>query len=288
MEVSMKKAFYLVTTDHLTDRLWFKDEEDFKAGMNFVAVLAVLLGVDIIAFVLMSNHVHFVLYCDRDQAEVFITQFKRKYSQYCNTKYHTSELLRSNGVDIREVFVGDESFERAVAYVHMNPVGANVCIDASGYPWGSGGLFFRSTPPDGIQVENLSRNALKRLLHSKVELPGHYRIDPRGFINPASYVQVKFVESIFRTPKRMNYFLNSSSKAKRLNESPSFSDQLIVEGIQALSISLFQKNQFTDLNTSQQSEVLKQVRYRFSADPNQIARVSGLAYDSVCSLLESD
>lgn len=282
----MEKAFYLVTTDHLVNRLWFRDEEDFKVGMNYVAVLAVLLDIDIIAFVLMSNHVHFVLYCDRHQAEKFINQFKRKYAQYYSAKYRCKEPLRANGVDIRKVFIGDNSFEKAVAYVQMNPVGANISLDPSGYPWGTGSVFFREEPLAYRKVEDLSGKALRRLLRSHCRLPGNYRIDPRGFVSPSSYVQVEFVESIFRTPKRMHNFLKSSSKARRLNEVPSFKDQMIVEGIHSLCISLFQRNTFAELTVQDQSEVIRQVRYRFSADPNQIARVSGLSYDEVCQRLE--
>ena len=54
-------SFWLVTTSHLEDRLWFRDDEDFKYAMNLVAVLSVSFPGKIICFVLMSNHVHFVL-----------------------------------------------------------------------------------------------------------------------------------------------------------------------------------------------------------------------------------
>ena len=93
----MNKAFYLVTTDHLTDRLWFRDEDDFKVGMCYVAILAVAFHVDVIAFVLMSNHVHFVLRCDRETARQFCNAFKQKYSLYHQKKYASKELLRDNG-----------------------------------------------------------------------------------------------------------------------------------------------------------------------------------------------
>lgn len=59
--IEMKKDYWLITTEHLKDRLWFKDEEDFKAGMNYVAVMAATMqDIEILAFILMSNHVHFV------------------------------------------------------------------------------------------------------------------------------------------------------------------------------------------------------------------------------------
>ena len=102
----MRKIFWLVTTDHLTDRIWFKDDEDFKAAMNIVAVLSTMKGVYIVSFILMSNHVHFLLGCDRYQAEVFITRFKKMYSQYYSKKYGSCELLRDNAVDFQQIVIG--------------------------------------------------------------------------------------------------------------------------------------------------------------------------------------
>ena len=32
--------YYFVTTDSLQERAWFRDEDDFKVGMNTVAVVA--------------------------------------------------------------------------------------------------------------------------------------------------------------------------------------------------------------------------------------------------------
>ena len=111
------KRYYLITTEHLEDRLWFRDGEDFRVAMNYVAVAAFLTGVMVLAFILMSNHVHFVLACSREDAERFVNTFKRLYASYYYRKYGVNEFLRRNGVDIREVNDSDESLERAIAYV---------------------------------------------------------------------------------------------------------------------------------------------------------------------------
>jgi len=283
----MALLFWLVTTDHLTNRLWFKDEEDFKVAMNIIAVLSTMTGLKIISFILMSNHVHFVLGCEKSVAIEFIRRFKKMYSQYYSHKYGSCELLRENGVDTKPIMINDESFERAVAYVQMNCVAANICLHPSGYPWGTGDCFFSSSTHFGRKVGELSGRARMKLLHSKLPVPNDYIINDRGFVSPESYVPVIFVESVFRTPKRMNWFLNNSSKAKKVNEAPSFNDQLITTAVRDLSISLFRKNSFRDLDESQQAELLRQIRYRFSSDPAQMARVCGVTYDKVCSLLES-
>ena len=283
----MKMRFWFVTTDHLETRIWFKDDEDFKVAMNIVAVLSATKGLTIVAFILMSNHVHFILACEKDTAEIFITRFKKMYSQYYSKKYGPCSFLRRNKVDIRPVLLEDEDFERTVAYVMMNSVAANICLHPSVYLWGTGNCYFRTGPARTSKIGNLSERGRIRLLHSKLPVPDNYILDERGFIDPASYVPVKFVESVFRTPKRMNWFLQNSSKAKRVSEAPSFKDQLISSAIHDLSVSLFRKPGIADLDEVQKAELFRQIRYRFSADPAQIARVCEVTYDEVCALLES-
>ena len=282
----MKKGYWLVTTEHLVDRLWFKDEEDFKVGMNYVALLAARLQVKVLAFILMSNHIHFILYCTESEAIGFINRFKKQYSFYYCRKYSSKELLRLNGIDLREVSIGDESFERAFAYVQMNCVAANICLHPSVYPWGTGNCFFNPLPCRGSSVEQMSIRALSRLIHSKLPLPPGYIVNDLGVIDPRCYVPAKFVESIFRTPKRMNFFLQNSSKAKRRKELPSFSDRTVSTAMQELSASLFRAGGLSEMSDGEKSELFRQVRYRFSSDPNQIARVSGMTYEEVVRYLE--
>lgn len=80
-------AYWLVTTEHLEDRLLFRDLEDFIVGMNYVAVQAFKCGVFVLAFILMSNHLHLLLFCSREKAEEFIQGFKTVYSRYLWKKY---------------------------------------------------------------------------------------------------------------------------------------------------------------------------------------------------------
>ncbi len=281
--------FWLATTEHLTDRLWFKDEEDFKAGMNIPPILASTMPVNILSFILMSNHVHFVLSCTETDARVFINRFKKMYSQRYRKKYGAGALLRNNDIDIRELSLDDQALERGIAYVQMNSVAANICLTSTEYPWGTGNAFFRAHQPQGFLVGKMSARSLRRCIHSAISLPESYRINGDGFVEPSSYVQVRFVESLFQTPKRMNYFLQNSSKARRVHEaeSPSFDDQTVLSGLKSLCVSLFRERSLSNLSEIQQAEVLKQIRYRFSADPGQIARVAGLSYENVCRLLDS-
>lgn len=143
VKVYYMMTFFLVTTDHLETRLWFRDDEDFKSGMNLVAVTAYSVGVRVLSFILMSNHVHFVLEGDEEKVLQFITEFKRAYSRYLSHKYGSRDTLRRNGTDVQGLPLDGESLERAIAYVQMNSVAANICTRPEAYPWGTGNTFFQ-------------------------------------------------------------------------------------------------------------------------------------------------
>lgn len=284
-------TFFLITTDHLETCLWFRDDEDFKAGMNHVASVAFCIGVPVLAFILMSNHVHFVLECTEEEALRFITEFKRIHSWYLRRKYGAKELLRENDVDIQELVLGNESLERAIAYVQMNCVAANICLHPTEYPWGTGRAFFQVGRADGTALGNLSGRARHRILHSRMNLPSGWLLGPDGFILPESYVNVRFVENLFRSPGRMNYFLTNSSKAKRTlarqdAELASFRDQVLLAALPDLCRSLFREKGPGQLNPDQMKTLAGQLRRRFSADPHQISRVTGISYAELTKMLQ--
>ena len=286
------KRVYLLTTDHLEDGLWFREEEDFKVAMNYVATeVASHPEVTVLAFILMSNHVHFVLRGYREGVEAFVESFKKRYSMYYRRKYGVKEFLRRNKLDIKEIPYDDEAPEKVIAYVQMNCVAANICSHLSQYPWGTGNAFFNQTPQSGKCLKELSARAQKRLLHTDSnQLPQNWPINEEGYIPPSAYVDVTWVEKIFRTPRRMNYFLNNSSKAKQRLESgenlPAFRDQTILATLPDLCRSLFQKESFGQLRAEEQSEFARQIKFRFSADTTQIARICGISYSDAAQLLD--
>lgn len=287
------RNFFLISTDHLEDSLWFKDNDDFKVGMNMVAVQASLSDIFILAFILMSNHVHFIVYGTKEEAKEFIKRYKARYSQYYCRKWGVKEFLRLNYADVKLVPDTPDTLERAIAYVLMNCVAAKICSYPTQYPWGCGRCFFNA---DSIRncrrVKDFSKRALAKLLHSDVNgLPGEWIISDSGYVLPESYIQVDQVERLFRTPNRLDYFLRTSSKAKKVLEMseeamPSFKDQIILSAVPDLCQSLFQKYGFNDLNESERTEVLRQLKYRFSASPNQLSRVCGLTYAETARLLD--
>ena len=127
-------------------------------------------------------------------------------------------------------------------------------------------------------------------MKSNAQLPDSFKIGSGGYILPESYVKVKVVESLFRTPKRLGYFLRTSSKARQKLEgvaAPSFRDQNILSASEDLCRSLFRVNLIADLSVGQKAELLRQLSRRFSADLNQICRVTGIPYEEAARILDS-
>ena len=172
----------------------------------------------------------------------------------------------------------------------MNPVAAGICFSPTGYQWGTGDTFFKTKQAKGRKLGSYSDRARIALLHSTQPMPPDLLVGEDGYVLPESYVKVELVERIFRTPKRMNFFHQNSSKAKRRLSSdenaPSFRDQLVIAAIPDLCQSLFRKPSMTGLTENDQAELLKQLRFRFSSNADQLARVTGLSYNKVVELLD--
>ena len=204
------KKYYIVTTGKIENAVMFRDDEDFTAGMNYVAIVASRHSrVKVVAFILMSNHVHFVLIGTREDVDAFTLDFKVRYSLYFSRKYGVKGLLKRNEIDVREIETTPEAKEQTIAYVLMNCVAANICFQANQYPWGTGNIYFNPSRPAGRVLGSMSGREKERLLHTNDNnLPSNWIVSDEGVILPQNYVDVEIVESCFRTPKRMGFFLH--------------------------------------------------------------------------------
>ena len=176
----------------------------------------------------------------------------------------------------------------------MNCVAANICSHPSQYCWGTGKTFFCQDREAPQTLGDLSRRKRMRILHScSTVFPLDWLISPKGYILPESYVKTDYVESVFKTARRMEYFLVNSSKAKKRVEAseeqpPTFKDQLIISALPELCKGLFRNTRLEDLSTKETTELFRQIRFRFSANIYQIARVTGKTYEETARLLDSD
>ena len=76
-------SLYHVCTNGLEQITLLKDEEDYKTAWNYLALSAWRIGVQIVVFTIMSNHIHEIIACrDASQADKTIKLFKKMLSLY--------------------------------------------------------------------------------------------------------------------------------------------------------------------------------------------------------------
>ena len=89
----------------------------------------------------------------------------------------------------------------------------------------------------------------------------------------------------------MNYFLMSSSKAKRQllqkeSSLPSFRDDVLSSASEDICRSLFLKRSITELTEEQKAVLIWHLKSRLGADVKQIARITRLDYSAIAKILE--
>ena len=162
----------------------FRSREDFVYGMNGVPVCALMCGVDVLSFTLMTNHVHFVVTGREDSCLGFMRNYRRRLSRL-------ADMGGNSAVGMKEI-PDKETFMRTVAYVLRNSLSSDPEVLPLFYKWGSGSCYFRKDslllPVEYRRVSDFGYREIRKMLHSNLALPDDYRLTPEGTICPANYV----------------------------------------------------------------------------------------------------
>ncbi len=119
----------------------FGTNDDFKAGMNLVAICAIAFpDVKILTFEIMSNHMHLCVSGLEERVKAFaamLTKFLERYMKGTSRPIDLSEWNRiprqiSDLNDIRNV----------IAYINRNGYLVNPDSTPFSYPWGANRFYF--------------------------------------------------------------------------------------------------------------------------------------------------
>ncbi|BCE01699.1 transposase [Marinicellulosiphila megalodicopiae] len=115
----------------------FFSEEDYVLYLSKAKEYALKFEVDIHSYVLMTNHVHFLLTPRKNNGvSLFMQALGRFYVQYINRTYERTGTLWEGRY--RSTIVGTDAYFLQVSrYIEMNPVRAKMVLKASDYKWSS-------------------------------------------------------------------------------------------------------------------------------------------------------
>ena len=165
MKGSTDFGYYHVCTDGAAISWMFQDEQDFIAGINRIAICHLKTCVSVIAYVLMDNHVHFVLYGTMPQCKSFITLYKRLTGKWILLKYGIGDYLKHLPTDILHID-SEERLLNTIAYLDRNPLVAGFAKLPGEYPWGSARCYFRdkSSAEFTKLIADLTKNERRAVL----------------------------------------------------------------------------------------------------------------------------
>ena len=282
-------AYYHVYTKGLEDCEMFRDREDFITGMNLLAVVCCTVDVRLLAFVLMNNHVHFVVKGSYREVEKFISLYKNLLSRYLGRRYGLVKFLHRLETSISVVEDGGDALKRLIAYVLNNPVKAGINCTPQGYEWSSARCYFNQcdSTADTCAVGELGVVFARNIFHTNKKLPADWRVNSSGYVTPESYVDVKAVEMCYGRSRSFEYFLSASLTSKRsLAENIVFKDEILRSALKELLEKKYDVGSVADLDEFMTKHLLRDLRVRFTASHKQLARVLGLKLDEVMRYLE--
>ena len=124
--------FHHVYIKGLENNIIFREREDFIAGMNYVAISTFSTCISMLAFTLMSNHFHFVVYGTAQEAKGFIDLYKNLIGRYVRNKYGTEQLLRRVSTGCKTIEQSNDALKSIIAYVLRNHIKAGINVSVQG------------------------------------------------------------------------------------------------------------------------------------------------------------
>lgn len=282
--------FYHVYTKGLEDNLIFRERQDYITGMNYIALCTFISGIDMLAFSLMSNHFHFVIYGTMEEARLFMNQYKWHISRYLNKRHGSIKLLRHVKTGYKLIEHSGETLKTVIAYVLRNHIKAGINHSVQGYEWSSGHCYFAGTDLLACTVPlcDLGTREYRKLMHTKTRLNSSYRINGRGYIEPASYVNVTFVESCYGRVQSLDYFIYKAGGSRTKEGPVDFSDKLVMSGLQEILNKKYDLAELTELNDSMKRDVMMLLKRQFNCSPKQLARIMKMSLNDVAVYLSGD
>ena len=277
-------SYYHVCTDGNALQWMFKDDEDFIAGINRIAICKLETCIEVIAYILMDNHVHFIIWGDIVQCKKFITKYKLLTGKWIKSKYGDSRHIKHLPTQFIHIS-NEEQLLDTIAYIDRNSVVAGYKHLPSEYPWGSARHIFRSAQMHNEPTKRLgrlSKSEIQTILKTWCDLPGDWEIDGKGMILPKHFLNISRLEGLFKSPIKYLYHLSKKleGKIEMLQGTQAFicdKDLRIIT--RDIAEELYGKDTPEKLDFNSKINIARKLRYNYGSTPKQISRMINIDVD---------
>ena len=276
----------------------FADEEAFKIALNKLALITYEWDIILLAFCLMDNHFHFILYGEQEICMKFVSEYARRIG------ISFSDVASKDICFSVKPLKDDVYLKTAICYVLRNPVIARLPYLPGNYPYSSGFLLFagkeRDNPWSGprwiyksqgevCHYKDLGAREKRALTGSHKALPDDWLIAD-GYIFPGHFVNYELCEKIFGTTRSFTYFMSSCREAdfelsQGQLEKLSISDTEMRGHRDEMIHTMFGIDGVRSLTAIQRGQLARKLKFEYRCSAKQIARLVHLSIEQVSSLL---
>ncbi|MCQ2134065.1 MAG: hypothetical protein MJY88_03775 [Bacteroidales bacterium] len=294
-KVKVRKCWHFTTDGNAVDAI-FMNDKDFAAGMNRIYVLAARFQIVILAFCLMDTHIHFILYGEFDECNRFMHEYIKLTSMAIAHDHGDMKKLSDVPVNYQPI-TDDVYLKTAICYVLRNPTVGGLSYNPYDYPWSSAALYFRKqglwTSPVWTKYSDGLLNPGIRFQRDllRTRRTGYENLELfEGMVVPSNYVAYELVEAVFRTCRSFLYFMGRTREDDIEQRGGTISMlsvpmQEMRQNKNEMCQRMFGVQTVRKLSSAQRLRLAKALKAKYNSSVKQIARLCGLVYDEVKTLL---
>lgn len=278
--------FIHMCTSPLENDLLLENDQDKTAVLNLIALISRKTSVEILAYALMSNHIHLLLRGNEVKGRHFFETLYNRMARYLASRGKAGCM---KGVTCGITAISSlRQFRDELAYVIRNPFVVREDVHLFAYRWCSGYLYFNPllSKTAGVPANKVSYRDARAITRSSADvIPADFRIEGT-LILPESFVNYTLVEQLFGTARLFLYWTLKNVEAQvqvahSHGEYPNLSDEEMFILSRDLCGSLFGTRQPKDLQRQQKKELAMALRNQYHASNGQLARLTTLPQQEI-------
>lgn len=290
MKYSDSATYYHACTDGNALDWMFNDVDDFIAGINRTGICKLISHVRVIAYVLMDNHVHFILHGTMPQCKRFMQSYKTLTGRWISKKYHTNNPLRHLPSQLI-LINNEEQLLDTIAYLDRNAIVAGYRYLPQEYPWGSARYIFNDASNPTAQtrtIQEFNSKEQHQLLKTWHKIPENWRVHSNGMIDPKCFLETSHVENVFKSPIKYIFHLSKKleGKIELMQGTQIFvSDKELRKITSNLVEELFGKKSIQDLDFNSKITIARKLRYNHASTAKQISRMVSIDHGTITKFI---
>lgn len=274
-----KQPFWHLCTPGELMEIIFTDKEEFKFGINLLAICLVEFPhLSVYTFELMNNHIHVILSGSETDCYAYFKMFKEKLKRFVKNRNRIVDFsnFRPALLPISDL----RTLRNEIAYTNRNGYVVDPSATPFSYPWGANMWFFtdldRYLPT--MPYSELNFKEKRRITYSRViDLPSSYSVW-NGIIIPPSFCAVKEAQMMFRDAHQYFNLLGKnyeaySQIAGRLGDRIFITDEEMYSAVCQICRKRYGVEKPSELTPRQRPEVAQAMHNEYNASNHQIRSI---------------